>query len=1170
MAEGEDSEAPSPEDGVVPQENLGVNPQSRTDISPKSILETGDSSASKDAQSQPDNTTPSLVNEQTVAEQAEPSQAAAEEERAAAAAAANKAAEEERAAAAAANKAAEEERAAAAAADRAAAAAANKAAEEERAAAAAAANKAAEEERAAAAAAAANKAAEEERAAAANKAAEEERAAAANKAAEEERAAAAAADRAAERKPISDTTKIIGKEASFDSTPLAPKFGVISEAKITKIHSLGDLHGWAPGLISYLIVKKLAQISIDGYPMQDAHGQIHKKNMNEAFPDPTLNFPSLPKAGLTDQPHSNRHGVNNGGHGAIKARWIAQPHVALVQVGDIFDRADHSELAAEIMRQLIIDAPGRVFALVGNHEQFMLENDFQNWAHNEVRSAYVDDVKPKPGTKAHYRFFSQVTPQQKMMEEVFERYKISTWTLFLTQGAVFEKLGWANSNPSWKLDQMLTSGWEPYIHAGLHMNDHKQGKEIPGALTALVLNDVLFHHGEPAAHKEEANGSRLNLHASISRVLQTKSFEDLRVQMYRHGGYSLQSSPDQPLLWARGSSSGANTGLPAAEQHLSALATKWKGLHRIVHGHTPTVSASEFREQTNGHSTTVSYLADSTSSESYKGRANKIRVHNIDEGMSPVYFNHAVDDAYDPCRVPVGLRIENDEFSAVEAAKPDSKLVELGPKSSMDEDRRNLWKWSPGQWRTNANETWELHKKIHCKPIQFKDWRGFIFVQDGLSSKKVMETLQRRVMGPTVLDLLIEQVLHSMDPTIHIQTLPAMLDRVQPIGKDLFQKQPYRAFEESKIAILISRPNNENMELCAYNGFNHSQIFEYGHKNYKGSFKATPWDIASNAGESRIIKNPSFVFIGLDKTTQSAYGVNEDDKTASRTRISPSIGYKFPGNAEKMTFLKAKEITLKGKPKSAAKNWLRNDPKLEKRKGPSGSLGSQGSQNGDVKTGSLKHQSKHSNRNKKDLASLGTEFAAEATSDNGVDKGKGKVKPALSQKSYRSSGTTTSSGSSLRRNNSLRDQGKQDAEDYETPAEKDARITRGRRTGFEIGDRQSLLNSFVNAPGEFSKKGSLKIQQDGRDFCKIIFIYQSKSKMLILRVKHNSWDRGKEIDLMTMSDTQEVLSWPERVPTIDRGVAPLKAFEEFWDDLSKKKDIIINLASTLIKISQVE
>ena len=71
-----------------------------------------------------------------------------------------------------------------------------------------------------------------------------------------------------------------------------------------------------------------------------------------------------------------------------------------------FDRADHSELAAEILRQLIVDAPGRVFVLVGNHEQFMLENDFSNWAHNEVRSAYNEHVKPKKGARAHFRFYN--------------------------------------------------------------------------------------------------------------------------------------------------------------------------------------------------------------------------------------------------------------------------------------------------------------------------------------------------------------------------------------------------------------------------------------------------------------------------------------------------------------------------------------------------------------------------------------------------------------------------------------------------------------------------------------------------------------------------------------------------------------------------------------------
>ena len=910
--------------------------------------------------------------------------------------------------------------------------------------------------------------------------------------------------------------------------------------------------------------------------MQDEKGRIHKKNMNEAFPDPIQNFPSLPKAGLKDQPFGNWYGVQDGGHGAIKARWIAQPHVALVQVGDIFDRADHSELAAEIMRQLIIDAPGRVFALVGNHEQFMLENDFQNWAHNEVRSAYVDDVKPKPGTKAHYRFFNQGVSQQKAMEEVFERYKVSTWTLFLTQGAIFEKLGWLKSTPSWELSKMLSPGWEPYNYAGRYMDGHKQGEEIPGALTALVLNDVLFHHGEPAAHKEDANGNRLNLHASMTRVSKNKSFEDLRLQMYRHGGYSLQSSPDQPLLWARGSSSGANTGLPAAQEHLSDLVTQWTGLHRIVHGHTPTVGASEFRAQTNGQSTTVSYLADSSSSESSKGRANKVRVHNIDEGMSPVYFNHTADDAYDPCRVPVGLRIEDDEFSAVEAAKPNSKLIELEPKSSMDEDRRKLWKWSPGQWRTNAEETWVRHEKMHYKPVQYKGWRGFIFVQESSSSKKAMETLQRRVMGPSVSDLLIQQVLQSMDSKIQVETLPAPLERIQPIGKELFKDQAYRAFADSKIALLISRPNKQNMQICAYNGFDHAQKFEYGQKDFKGLFRPTEWNLANNSGEYKTIKNPLFVYIGLPKTTKHAYGVNEDDKSVSRARITPSIGYKFEGNAEKVAITKAKEIILKGKPRPAPepKKYPGGSPSSHRGQSNRGSLGDQGSQNQRNKArpdDNLKNQSSDpsiSYKRKNDLGSQGST----ATSNTGDDKGKEGAKKDRSPSYSRPSRRTTSSGGSSLRNDkpTLKDQGNDQTEDDETQEQKNERVMRKRRIGLKIShpSTQDLVTTFMKSPGKHFKKGWLKVQKDGRDFCQINFTYQIDKKRLILRVMKLEW-KG-EIDLMAVNENQEVLSWPEHTPQYNKGVAPPEAFQEFWDDFSKEKEKIIKLATTLLKIVRTE
>ena len=71
-----------------------------------------------------------------------------------------------------------------------------------------------------------------------------------------------------------------------------------------------------------------------------------------------------------------------------------------------------------------------------------------------------------------------------------------------------------------------------------------------------------------------------------------------------------------------------------------------------------------------------------------------------------------------------------------------------------------------------------------------------------------------------------------------------------------------------------------------------------------------------------------------------------------------------------------------------------------------------------------------------------------------------------------------------------------------------------------------------------------------------------------MRVRKLEWK--EEIDLMTVNENQEVLSWPEHTPQCNKGVAPPEAFQEFWDDFSKEKEIIIKLATTLLKIVRTD
>ncbi len=51
----------------------------------------------------------------------------------------------------------------------------------------------------------------------------------------------------------------------------------------------------------------------------------------------------------------------------VDVEWLLAKDEFFIQVGDVFDRADHSELSAEILRQMILQAPAHVFVLVGKY-----------------------------------------------------------------------------------------------------------------------------------------------------------------------------------------------------------------------------------------------------------------------------------------------------------------------------------------------------------------------------------------------------------------------------------------------------------------------------------------------------------------------------------------------------------------------------------------------------------------------------------------------------------------------------------------------------------------------------------------------------------------------------------------------------------------------------------
>ena len=501
--------------------------------------------------------------------------------------------------------------------------------------------------------------------------------------------------------PIEAKTKVLEidyDDAPEQSPPNAPPLGKPRKGAIKVLHALGDLHGWAPGLINYLVRHKLASVEIDGNSLGTG-GKLHTRNIERLFGrSKDMSARDLPPSGLAGRP-GFEYCVNGSGHGLIRARWIADDSVGFIQIGDVFDRSDHSEVAAEILRQLTIDAPNRVFTLVGNHEQFMLEGDFESWQMNEIRNAVTDHRDKAPDWEGrHLRFLATedvVTTERTNL--VFQAYRQSTQVLFLTQAAAQQRaLGIDHGLTETEIDALLSPDWEPYQCASsISSRFEEAGSTFPGATVALVFGDTLFHHAEPN-HKRTRLPEQMNWNDDFGWI------------NYISGGGDIQKTPHSRLLWSRGASTGSSAGTPNAESMIELISVEWPGLFRIVHGHTPTVGPDEFSSQLKGLSTTVSYLAEAQGSIARHDKASRIRVYNIDEGMAPVYYsgNEGIDY---PLRIPTGLRVasKSNEMKTVLAHHDTDDLLVVNHNRDVRKETRKHWKWVAGQNRSGLSGGWE-------------------------------------------------------------------------------------------------------------------------------------------------------------------------------------------------------------------------------------------------------------------------------------------------------------------------------------------------------------------------------------------------------------------------------------------------------------------------------
>jgi hypothetical protein len=454
---------------------------------------------------------------------------------------------------------------------------------------------------------------------------------------------------------------------------------VSNDASHTKIiHALGDLHGWAPGLINYLTQHGLAKIEISGTQVydedQDGNLTVNGQAMSMLFPDFAEHFGGSgdDTQALLEWPHAGilGHSVNgtitnvDSIYTAISAQWTGKDEF-LIQAGDIFDRADHSELAAEILRQLVIQAPAHVYVLVGNHEEFLLLDNYDSWHLNEAKWTY--DTKTKGGNTRALPAIYSGRSETDLLQDTWDFYRSSAATLYLTQ--YFAKkphtpnaetplpfLSAAETNAY--AERILNGGWSGYDAAyELHLRilEHIQQEDFtyPGAIAGLGIGDTWFMHAEPNGltdfFKSVSDETLRQLKIPVMIGGRNVLLLEMRVK-YRSGNDDYRSECTE-LFWARDASTGFEALSSRFSSQTNVVLRVLPGVRNIVHGHSPVPMNLEGNQP-------HTYLARS-STRPVTPTTGSIRVYNIDEGMTPVYHYYMdfESNLAKMSHVPIGLRV---------------------------------------------------------------------------------------------------------------------------------------------------------------------------------------------------------------------------------------------------------------------------------------------------------------------------------------------------------------------------------------------------------------------------------------------------------------------------------------------------------------------------------
>jgi 3',5'-cyclic AMP phosphodiesterase CpdA len=247
-------------------------------------------------------------------------------------------------------------------------------------------------------------------------------------------------------------------------------------------------------------------------------------------------------------------------------RWIGGDTI-LVQTGDAVDRgSDSLKILNELMR-LQTEAPGQVYALVGNHEAMNMTGDLR----------YV--------SAGDYATFSDHNSQRRR-DDLFDRNKTAIVAAYRAHdpamGEDAIRQAWFAANPPGSIEHAIA--WRP---------DGRIGRWIAANPAVVLLDGNLFVHGgiSPAYVHMPITQINAQVHAALmARSTDPKAIinDPLGPLWYRglaapDAATSSEPSPPAP-----------DVAEPPVQDQLTEILTAF-GAKRIIIGHTPVLSGVAMR-----------------------------------------------------------------------------------------------------------------------------------------------------------------------------------------------------------------------------------------------------------------------------------------------------------------------------------------------------------------------------------------------------------------------------------------------------------------------------------------------------------------------------------------------------------------------------------------------